>query len=60
MVGRIGAVFGEDAQKVAGPGHELHAGLPGADRVRGQAAGSGLPFPVRQANRLKPWVRSPI
>jgi hypothetical protein len=55
--GRMGLVMGEDSVEVAPPASVCTHQCMAQDRVRGRSTVLGFPFPVAQADRLKP--RSP-
>jgi hypothetical protein len=52
--GRMGQVMGEDAVEVAPPATVCVQNCQAQNRVRGGAVVLGFPFPVGQADRLKP------
>lgn len=52
--GRMGAVFGDDSVEVAPPATNCTHQCQAQNRVRGQAVVLGFPFPVADADRLKP------
>ena len=52
--GRMGGVTGEDAHEVAPPATACTQDCQAQNQVRGQSVKLGFPFPVPDANRLKP------
>lgn len=52
--GRLGQVMGEDATEVAPPAVPCTHQCKAQDQVRGQSTVLGFPFPVAEADRLKP------
>lgn len=57
--GRMGMVFGEDSTEVAPPATTCVQNCQAQNRVRGQAVVLGFPFPVADADRLKPRFPAP-
>ena len=57
--GRMGMVFGEDATEVAPPSTLCVQNCQAQNRVRGRAVVLGFPFPVADADRLKPRFGTP-
>jgi hypothetical protein len=57
--GRMGMVFGEDSTEVAPPSTTCVKNCQAQNRVRGRAVVLGFPFPVADADRLKPRVGTP-
>jgi hypothetical protein len=57
--GRMGQVMGEDAVEVAPPPTVCVQNCQAQNRVRGAAVVLGFPFPVDQADQLKPRFPSP-
>ena len=50
----MGWVTGEDATEVAPPATNCTQNCQAQNQVRGQSVKLGFPFPVPDANRLKP------
>lgn len=57
--GRMGMVTGEDAIEVAPPATICVSKCQAQNRVRGQSVKLGFPFPVAEADRLKPRFATP-
>ena len=57
--GRMGMVFGEDSTEVAPPSTTCVTNCQAQNQVRGRAVVLGFPFPVAEADRLKPRFGTP-